>query len=188
MEPTKSARSGSGCRVGSARVPGWVVECLRLGVGHANTGRPDPSSLGVVGERSGDALGSVSVRPGGRGLPPIRLHDLRHSVASILLARGVHPKLVSELLGHATIALTLDTYSDVIPSLQQEAAGVVAAAGPILLEWRRNRPQLARSGPSPDRTRRLRSWARTSSGGRSAQARGWASAQGARVASLTGQK
>ena len=41
---------------------------------------------------------------------------------------GVHPKVVSEMLGHATIALTLDTYSHVIPSLQQEAAGVVAAA------------------------------------------------------------
>jgi integrase len=52
----------------------------------------------------------------------------RHSVASILLARGVHPKVVSEMLGHATIALTLDTYSHVIPSLQQEAASVVAAA------------------------------------------------------------
>jgi hypothetical protein len=47
---------------------------------------------------------------------------------SILLAQGVHPKVVSELLGHATIALTLDTYSHVIPSLQQEAAAVVAAA------------------------------------------------------------
>jgi hypothetical protein len=44
------------------------------------------------------------------------------------LARGVHPKVVSEMLGHATIALTLDTYSHVIPSLQQEAASVVAAA------------------------------------------------------------
>ena len=62
------------------------------------------------------------------GLPQIRLHDLRHSVASILLAQGVHPKVVSELLGHATIALTLDTYSHVIPSLQQEAAAGVAAA------------------------------------------------------------
>jgi integrase len=62
------------------------------------------------------------------GLPQIRLHDLRHSVASILLAQGVHPKVVREMLGHATIALTLDTYSHVIPSLQQEAADVVAAA------------------------------------------------------------
>ncbi|HWD43244.1 MAG TPA: tyrosine-type recombinase/integrase [Actinomycetota bacterium] len=62
------------------------------------------------------------------GLPPIRLHDLRQSVASILLARGVHPKAVSDMLGHATIALTLDTYSHVILSLQQEAASVVVAA------------------------------------------------------------
>jgi integrase len=75
------------------------------------------------------AAGRVAIRQARRaGLPPIRPHDLRHSVASILLARGVHPKVVSELLGHATIALTLDTYSHVIPSLQQEAAGVVAAA------------------------------------------------------------
>jgi integrase len=76
-----------------------------------------------------ETLSGLFVRQAKRvGLPPIRLHDLRHSVASILLARGVHPKVVSEMLGHATIALTLDTYSHVIPSLQQEAASVVAAA------------------------------------------------------------
>jgi site-specific recombinase XerD len=62
------------------------------------------------------------------GLPPIRLHDLRHSVASILLAAGTHPKVVFELLGHSSIGLTLDTYSHVIPSLAEEAASVVAAA------------------------------------------------------------
>jgi integrase len=76
-----------------------------------------------------ETLSGVFVRQAKRaGLPPIRLHDLRHSVASILLARGVHPKVVSELLGHATIALTLDTYSHVLPSLQEEAVSVVAAA------------------------------------------------------------
>jgi integrase len=75
-----------------------------------------------------ETLSGLFVRQARRaGLPPIRLHDLRHSVASILLARGVHPKVVSDMLGHATIALTLDTYSHVIPSLQQEAARVVAA-------------------------------------------------------------
>ena len=75
-----------------------------------------------------ETLSGMFVRQARRaGLPQIRLHDLRHSVASILLAQGVHPKVVSELLGHAT-ALTLDTYSHVIPSLQQEAAAVVAAA------------------------------------------------------------
>jgi integrase len=76
-----------------------------------------------------ETLSGLFVRQAKRaGLPPIRLHDLRHSVASILLARGVHPKVVSDMLGHATIALTLDTHSHIIPSLQQEAASVVAAA------------------------------------------------------------
>jgi integrase len=76
-----------------------------------------------------ETLSGLFVRQAKRaGLPPIRLHDLRHSVASILLAQGVHPKVVSEQLGHATIALTLDTYSHIIPSLQQEAAGVMATA------------------------------------------------------------
>lgn len=56
------------------------------------------------------------------GLPPIRFHDLRHTAASLLLAQGVHPKVVQERLGHATIAITLDTYSHVVPSLQREAA------------------------------------------------------------------
>jgi integrase len=56
------------------------------------------------------------------GLPPIRIHDLRHSYASIALARGVHPKVVQEALGHATIAVTLDLYSHVVPSLQRDAA------------------------------------------------------------------
>jgi integrase len=53
---------------------------------------------------------------------PVRFHDLRHSHASQLLAAGVHVKVVSERLGHASIAITLDTYSHVIPALQEEAA------------------------------------------------------------------
>lgn len=52
---------------------------------------------------------------------PLRFHDLRHAHATLLLARGVHPKVVSERLGHASIAITLDTYSHVLPSLQEEA-------------------------------------------------------------------
>ena len=54
-------------------------------------------------------------------LPIIRFHDLRHSAASLLLALGVHAKIVQELLGHSQISLTLDTYSHVLPSLQEEA-------------------------------------------------------------------
>ena len=51
------------------------------------------------------------------GLPKIRFHDLRHTCATLLLSRNVHPKFVQELLGHANIAITLDTYSHVIPGM-----------------------------------------------------------------------
>ena len=55
-------------------------------------------------------------------LPDIRFHDLLHTHATLLLVAGVHPKVVQERLGHSQIALRLDTYSHVIPSLQTEAA------------------------------------------------------------------
>jgi integrase len=56
------------------------------------------------------------------GLPAIRFHDLRHTCATLLLSRNVNPKIVSEMLGHATIAITLDTYSHVLPNMQEGAA------------------------------------------------------------------
>lgn len=55
-------------------------------------------------------------------LPHIRFHDLRHAHATLMLSKGVHPKIVSERLGHASIGITLDTYSHVLPSMQQQAA------------------------------------------------------------------
>jgi integrase len=55
-------------------------------------------------------------------LPKIRFHDLRHTCATLLLSRNVHPKYVQELLGHANIAITLDTYSHVIPGMGDQAA------------------------------------------------------------------
>ena len=51
----------------------------------------------------------------------IRFHDLRHSTATMLLSMGVHPKVVQELLGHNQISMTMDIYSHVMPTLQQEA-------------------------------------------------------------------
>ena len=51
-----------------------------------------------------------------------RLHDLRHTHATMLLRQGVHPKVVQERLGHAAIGITLDTYSHVMPGMQGEAA------------------------------------------------------------------
>ncbi len=56
-------------------------------------------------------------------LPRKRFHDLRHTCASLLLAQGVHPRVVMEILGHSQIGLTMNTYSHVIPELQREAAG-----------------------------------------------------------------
>jgi len=55
-------------------------------------------------------------------LPPIRFHDLRHTCATLLFGKGVHPKHVQELLGHATVAITLDTYSHVIPGMGTQTA------------------------------------------------------------------
>jgi integrase len=88
--------------------------------------------------------GLVFTRSDGRALPPnsvsrwfaravkqakqpdIRLHDLRHSHATLALRAGIHPKVVSERLGHATVAITLDTYSHAIPAMQEEAAERIA--------------------------------------------------------------
>src|SRR5215218_7547409 len=55
-------------------------------------------------------------------LPQIRFHDLRHTCATLLLSRNVHRKYVQELLGHATVAITLDTYSHVIPGITNHTA------------------------------------------------------------------
>lgn len=59
------------------------------------------------------------------GLPAKRFHDLRHTCASLLLAQGVHARVVMEMLGHSQIQLTLDTYSHVVPSLQRDAADLM---------------------------------------------------------------
>ncbi|MBI2863138.1 MAG: site-specific integrase [Chloroflexi bacterium] len=58
-------------------------------------------------------------------VPRIRPYDLRHSCASLLLAAGIHPKIVAERLGHSSVTLTLNTYSHVLPGLQQDAANTL---------------------------------------------------------------
>jgi integrase len=55
------------------------------------------------------------------GLPLIRFHDLRHTAATLLLLQGVHVKVVSEMLGHSSVSITLDRYSHVLPDMQQDA-------------------------------------------------------------------
>jgi integrase len=56
------------------------------------------------------------------GLPRIRFHDLRHTAATLLLGKGIHPKVVSEMLGHANTSMTLDVYSHATPTMQRQAA------------------------------------------------------------------
>jgi integrase len=62
------------------------------------------------------------------GLPEIRFHDLRYTCATLLLTRNVNPKKVSEMLGHSTIAITLDTYSHVLPNMRDQAAAAMEEA------------------------------------------------------------
>jgi integrase len=59
-------------------------------------------------------------------LPPVRFHDLRHTAATLLLLQGVHPKVVSEMLGHASVSITLDLYSHVLPDMQRDAMEAMA--------------------------------------------------------------
>jgi integrase len=62
------------------------------------------------------------------GLAGVRLHDLRHFWASELLRRNVHPKIVSEGLGHSSVAFTMDVYAHLLPTMQEQASAAIEAA------------------------------------------------------------
>jgi integrase len=64
------------------------------------------------------------------GLPPIRLHDLRHGAATLHLAAGANLKIVQEMLGHSTITLTANTYTGVLPELARQATHAAIALVP----------------------------------------------------------
>ncbi len=72
-------------------------------------------------------------------VPVIRFHDLRHTCATLLLQAEVHPKVVQEMLGHSSIAITLDIYSHVVPSMQDEAAQRLG----VMVLWLQRLPHLA---------------------------------------------
>jgi len=99
------------------------VEALLLG-------RPIPDSDLLFGDLEGKpVLPSTLTHAWSRivkkaGLKQIRLHDARHTHASLMLKQGIHPKIVQERLGHSSITITLDTYSHVAPGLQQAAANL----------------------------------------------------------------
>ena len=95
-----------------------LTECWNLVVTRPDGSPWPPSSFS---QEFGRALKT-------RGLPRIRFHDLRHGHASHLLRQGVHPKIVSERLGHTSVGFTLDTYSHMLPGMQAEAAAKIDKA------------------------------------------------------------
>ena len=102
-----------------------VAERLLMGAGFTDHGlvfaRPDGGPLHP--ERFSRTFAKQAARV---GLPAIRLHDLRHTWATLALQAGVHPKVVQERLGHASIGVTLDVYSHVTAGLHSDAAALVA--------------------------------------------------------------
>ncbi|HUZ70515.1 MAG TPA: site-specific integrase [Candidatus Saccharimonadales bacterium] len=129
--PTKSARSRR-----TVVMPGMVADALRehrtrqledrllAGGRWHDGGFVFTSSIGTPVDTSElrRAFHAVLRRA---GLPAIRWHDLRHSAASLMLVQGVSPRVVMETLGHSSIALTMNTYSHVLPALQREAADAI---------------------------------------------------------------
>jgi integrase len=87
------------------------------------------------------------------GLPPVRLHDLRHGAATLALAAGVDLRTVQEMLGHSSIVLTADTYTSVLPDVAQAAAEKVASlilrAGHLIPGTGRRRQRLTRHRKRP---------------------------------------
>lgn len=86
-----------------------------------------PNHVGRPMERQNVAKRSFKPLLQRAGLPKVRFHDLRHSAATLLLALGEHPKVVQERLGHATIGVTMDVYSHVMPDMQRQAAAKLDA-------------------------------------------------------------
>jgi integrase len=103
-----------------------LAERIAWGPGWTDTGRvftrEDGTALrpGWISQR----FGTLAARA---DLPPIRFHDLRHGTATMLLAAGQPPKVISEALGHATVAFTMDVYTEVAEALADAAAEALAA-------------------------------------------------------------
>jgi integrase len=100
-------------------------ERLRVGERWRDNGLVFPNRVGEANDPSHFLRRDYRPLLERAGLPRIRFHDLRHSAATLLLGMGVHPKIVSELLGHSNISITLDLYSHVTMTMQQQAASAI---------------------------------------------------------------
>jgi integrase len=99
-----------------------IKEVERLGDLYQNDGLVFTSEVGTLINPTNLRKRSFASLLKRARLPQIRFHDLRHTCATLLLSRNVHPKYVQELLGHSNIAMTLDTYSHVIPGMGDHTA------------------------------------------------------------------
>lgn len=102
-------------------------ERLEMGPSWQDQGLVFPNEVGKL--HDGRNILARSFRPllKRADLPEIRFHDLRHTSATLLMAEGIHPKVVSERLGHSQISTTLDLYSHVTPTMQRQAADALDA-------------------------------------------------------------
>ncbi len=123
----------------SIALPAFALEALRQ---HRRAQLQERLALGPAWEDNGLVFPNAICKPMDRGnlvrrsfhpllakagLPRIRFHDLRHTAATLLFSQGENPKVVQERLGHATVGMTLDVYSHVLPNLQRQAAAKLDA-------------------------------------------------------------
>ena len=102
------------------------AECATLGAAYEDNGLVFCTQLGRPLIKGNVYRGFLRLLDRA-ALPRVRFHDLRHTCATLLLIARVNPKVVSEMLGHASVSITLDIYSHVIPDMQQDAAAIMAA-------------------------------------------------------------
>ena len=127
FEHPKTARSRRAVALPEFLRPYLIAQRERQAQRIAALERPGPPSGVVVDGTDGSLMHPDALTNSWRryvakaGLPHLRFHDLRHAHATLMLLQGVHPKVVSERLGHSSVGITLDTYSHVLPGMQAEA-------------------------------------------------------------------
>jgi integrase len=100
-------------------------ERLKVGAAWQDHGLVFPTLLGTTQSPSNIRTRSMMRILTRAHLPLVRFHDLRHTAAALALSANVNPKVVREILGHSSVAFTLDTYSHVLPTMQTDAAAAM---------------------------------------------------------------
>jgi len=98
------------------------------------------------------------------GLENVRFHDLRHTFASLMLLRGAKPKVISEALGHASVAFTMDVYSHIIEGMQSDAMALLDQVLPSGVSRKINAKLTPKVDIARSQNNNLGSWAASSTG------------------------